>query len=145
MVYIPNSCICFPIQTLCKKKNRSESYAFKHCYHIPRKNVPIIMISATLCWVLKALDKCDFLTIFLKIYLFLLFQVVKLNIVQHFPSHKLWRNHSQPKHTCRAVTISCLHTVTSKSLTKTTIQAKTFYRKPLVKLAAYDPVLQGQC
>lgn len=103
------------------------------------------MISATLCWVQKALGKCDFLTIFVKIYLFLLLQVVKLNTVQHIFPHTSCEGTTVSPNICEAVTISCLHTVTSKPPSKMTIQAKTVYWKPLTKLTANDPVLQGQC
>lgn len=40
-------------RTAFKKTNRSESSALKHCYHIPGKNGPTIITSATLCWVQK--------------------------------------------------------------------------------------------
>lgn len=103
------------------------------------------MISATLCWVLKALGKCDFLTIFVKIDLFLLLQVVKLNTGQHIFPHMRCGGTTVSLNICKAETISCLHRVTSKSPAKTTIQAKTVYQKPLTKLTANDPELQGQC
>lgn len=114
-MYIPDSCICFPTQTLFKKTNRSESYAFKHCYHIPRKNVPIIMISATLCWVIKTLGKCDFLTIFVKIIFS--FCSRKLNYIEAntFSPQTSCGGTTVSLSICEAVTISCLHRVTSKS------------------------------
>lgn len=93
----------------------------------------------------KTLGKCDFPTIFVKIYLFLLLQVVKLNTGQHVFPHMSCGGTTVSLNICEAVTISCLHIVTSKSLTKTTIQAKTVYWKPLTKLTANDPVLQGHC
>lgn len=91
------------------KTNRSESYALKQCYHIPGKNIPIIMISAALCWVLKVLCKCDFLTTFIKIYLFLLPQVVKLNTVQYIFPHTSCGGATVNLNIWEAVTISCLH------------------------------------